>query len=218
MRASIESTKVSTPDDRAAALTVVEQVYRREKGWVDIPETEIPEQVGKLDRISWFLARVDGKPVGLIRILYDFPLELPPELEVKLERNIDFEAAKRGRRFAEVARFMIVPRHRRNIRVALSLMQAAITEVVRRGYTHLITAVYDGDPHSPLKFHMRVLGFERIGTHKHGELDCDLVRVILVLDIARAYRRLKQRQNRLFRELAAGLSSEFEALPLTAPL
>jgi hypothetical protein len=31
-----------------------------------------------------------------------------------------------------------------------------------------------------------VLGFERIGTHRTGELACESVRIILILDIARA--------------------------------
>jgi hypothetical protein len=34
------------------------------------------------------------------------------------------------------------------------------------------------------------LGFERIGTHRHGELACASSRSILILDIARAYQRL----------------------------
>jgi hypothetical protein len=97
-------------------------------------------------------------------------------------------------------------------------MKAAVGEVVERGYTHFITDVYDGDPHSPLKFHTRVLGFERVGTHRFGELDCDCVRIILVLDLARAYRRAKERKNRMFREVAAGLQEQFERLPITKPL
>lgn len=214
----IETRKVLSTADRQAALTVVEEVYRDEKGWVQTPEQEIPDGLEAIDRMSWFLVTVDGEPTGLIRLLYDFSLDLPPELGVEFERVIDIEEAKKGKRFAEVARFMIVPRYRKNIRVALRLMKAAITEVVQRGYTHLITDVYDGDPHSPLHFHMRALGFERIGTHRHGELACDHMRIILVLDIPRAYRRLKERDNRLFRELASDISVEIEALPLTAPL
>jgi hypothetical protein len=96
-------------------------------------------------------------------------------------------------------------------------MKAAVDEVVRRGYTHFITDVYDGDPHSPLLFHTRVLGFERIGTHRFGELDCDCVRIILILDLARAYRRAKEKRNKIFRDLTEGIRDELERLPL-API
>jgi hypothetical protein len=67
-------------------------------------------------------------------------------------------------------------------------------------------------------FHTRVLGFERIGTHRFGELDCDCTRIILVLDLARAYRRAKERRNKVFRDLVQGIHDAFEALPVTASL
>lgn len=213
----LTTVKVLDAADRAAALEVVRTVYQTEKKWVREPETEIPEQPDALDSVSFFLVRVGGRAAGLIRLVYDFPIELPAELHVEMERPIDIEAA-RDCRFVEVGRFMIVPEHRRQVRVALALMKAAVGEVVDRGYTHFITDVYDGDPHSPLKFHTRVLGFERVGTHRFGELDCDCVRIILILDLARAYRRAKERKNRMFREVAAGLQEKFERLPATRPL
>ena len=70
-------------------------------------------------------------------------------------------------------------------------MRAALGEVVKRGYTLLLTVVFEDDPHSPCGFHTRVLGFERIGTHRHGELACASRRIILTLDIARAFERLR---------------------------
>jgi hypothetical protein len=63
-----------------------------------------------------------------------------------------------------------------------------------------------------------VLGFERIGSHRYGELACSSVRIVLVLDLARTYRRLKRRRDRVFRELAGGLGELFEALPTAAAL
>ncbi len=213
----LTTVKVLDTADRAAALEVVRTVYQSEKRWVRDPETEIPERPGSLDSMSFFLVRAGEQPAGLIRLVYDFPIELPAEFHVEMERPIDLEAA-RGCRFVEVGRFMIVPEHRRQMRVALALMKAAVGEVVDRGYTHFITDVYDGDPHSPLKFHTRVLGFERVGTHRFGELDCDCVRIILILDLARAYRRAKERKDRMFREIAAGLQDKFERLPATRPL
>lgn len=56
-----------------------------------------------------------------------------------------------------------------------------------------------------------MLGFERIGSHATGELTCASRRIILMLDIARAYQRLEQRRNMvLWRELGAGMSELLE--------
>jgi hypothetical protein len=212
-RFDIETVRVLTPQERAEAMGVVEEVFCREKNWVSDADKEIPTSLREDDRLSFFLCRVDGEPAGIIRLNYDPPLELPKELEVQLEPGIDIATYAAGKRFVEIGRFMIRSRFRRNYKVALRLIRAAVREVVERGYTHFVTDVYDGDPHSPLQFHTRVLGFERIGTHRHGELDANYVRIILVLDIARSYRRLQQRQNRVFREVAAGLEGLLDTLP-----
>jgi hypothetical protein len=193
----------------------VQAVFHEEKRWVRDPASQIPETLSDDDRISWFVARVGDRAAGVIRLLYDCPIEIPAEFEVHVEREIDAEAARRCR-WVEVGRFMIRPEYRSRSRVALELMRCAVAEVVTRGYTHFITDVYEGDRHSPLLFHTRVLGFERIGTHRFGELDCDCVRIVLILDLARAYRRAKERRNRIFRELTVGLREAFEALPVTS--
>jgi hypothetical protein len=212
-RFDIETVRVLSPAERADAMVVVDEVFCREKNWVADADQEIPEVLHRDDRLSFFLCRVDGEPAGLIRLNYDPPLELPTELEVELDPGVDIAAYAVGKRFVEIGRFMIRSRYRRNYKVALRLIRAAVREVAERGYTHFLTDVYDGDPHSPLHFHTRVLGFERIGTHRHGELNANYVRIILVLDIARAYRRLQQGQNRVFREVAAGLESLLDTLP-----
>jgi len=212
-RFDIETVRVLTPQQRAEAMGVVEEVFCREKNWVSDADKEIPLVLAETDRLSFFLCRVDGEPAGIIRLNYDPPLELPQELEVQLEPGIDIATYAVGKRFVEIGRFMIRSRFRRNYKVALRLIRASVREVVERGYTHFVTDVYDGDPHSPLHFHTRVLGFERIGTHRHGELNANYVRIILVLDIARTYRRMQQRQNRVFREVASGMESLLDTLP-----
>ncbi len=209
MRCPVTIDKVLDSASRAAALQVFEQVYLQEKRWIRDVESEIPADLGNrgtgpADR-SWYVAMIDGQPAGAIRLAYDPDLELPADYGVTLEPGVDLARLRASGRFVDIGRFMIVPRHRRNARVALELMQAAIGEVVDRGYTHFLTDVFESDPHSPLGFHTRVLGFERIGTHRRGELACESVRVLLILDIARAYRRLKERGNRIFRQVAAGL-------------
>lgn len=174
-------------------------------------EAEISLDGAAQARTSWFLARVGGRPAGVIRLTYDPPLEAPPELAFRFEQGVDLAALAAGSRFADIGRFMIVPRYRRQIRVALSLMRTAVEEVVARGYSHLITEVFESDPHSPLAFHTRVLGFQRIGTHRFGELACDSMRVILVLDIRKSYARLRAQRHQVFRFLTAGLEEWLEA-------
>jgi hypothetical protein len=207
---TVQARKVLTPADRAQALTVIEAVYLQEKQWIRDPLSEIPaEAAERLDQ-SWFLVTADGAPAGVIRLVYDPPLEMPAEYGVTLEPSVDLETLRRYGRFVDIGRFMIIPRYRRNIRVVMKLMRIAIIEVVSRGYTHFLTDVFEDDPHSPLRFHTQVLGFERIGTHRHGELACASSRIILILDIARAYQRLKKRENKVYRELGEGVLDVLE--------
>lgn len=217
-RAQIETRKVVTAEDRAAALRVISEVFQGEKNWIANADSEIPMAIADTDRMSWFLTSADGEPVGVIRLAYDPPLQLPAHFEVKFDRPLDLEEFARGRRFVEIGRFMIVPEFRRNIRVVFSLMRSAVREVVERGYTHFLTDVYESDPHSPYGFHTRVLGFERIGTHRFGELNCDSLRIILVLDIVRACRKLTKKRDRIYRELVTGLEPLIAALPASPPL
>lgn len=217
-RSDVAAEKVATPEDRGAALAVIERVYRAEKRWIQVVDGEIATDAAADPLRSWFLVRVGGEAAGVIRLSYDPPLAVPPELDFRFERGIDPGRLAASGRFVEVGRFMILPEHRGRARAALSLMRAAVGEVAERGYTHLITDVFESDPHSPLKFHTRVLGFERIATHRFGELSCESVRIVLVLDLARAYQRLKRRGDRVFRELTGGLQEVFEALPSTPAL
>jgi hypothetical protein len=210
MRDSVTVVKVETRETRERALSVVREVYLHEKRWIRDAGTEIPEDIAVRRDQSWFLVSVDGAPAGAIRLVYDPPLELPAEYGVVLEPGIDIDRLKRGNSFVDIGRFMILPRHRRNIRVVLRLLRAAMFEVVERGYTHLLTDVFESDPHSPLKFHTQVLGFERIGTHRIGDLACDSLRILLILDIARSYHRLKSQRNKVFKEVGEGLSSLLE--------
>lgn len=206
----IEALKITTEEERTAALEVMRRVFQEEKAWLDRVEMELRPLAELGDRQSWFLVRVGSEAGGVIRLVYDPPLELPAELEVEIEEGLDVEALKDRGRFAEIGRFMILPAHRGRFRVALELMKVAVVEVVERGYTHLLTDVFEDDPHSPLQFHTRVLGFERIGTHRYGELHCESLRIILLLDIARAYHRLKRNPNRIFRHVGAALSRALE--------
>ncbi|MFZ5517745.1 MAG: N-acyl amino acid synthase FeeM domain-containing protein [Candidatus Zhuqueibacterota bacterium] len=203
--AKITVVKILNSETRKKAFEVIEQVYLQEKNWIYSVQNEIPEDVATNERYSWFLASVNGKPAGVLRLYYDPPLEFPADFKVTLHRDVDLKAFAATCRFVEIGRFMILREYRKKILVALRLMRIAIREVVQRDYTHFITDVFENEPNSPLQFHTRVLGFEVIGTHLHGELNCSLTRIILTLDILKAYQRLRERNNRIYWSLTRGI-------------
>jgi hypothetical protein len=124
-------------------MPVIEEVYLREKRWIDDPAAEIPPAPAAVADRSWFLVTVEGEPAGVLRLVYDPPLEMPAELGVTFEREVDLDAFRRASRVVDVGRLMILPR--------------------------------------------------------------------LILDIARAYERMKRRKNRLFREFTDGVREVMEA-------
>lgn len=212
---ALTTERVRDAASRAAALAIVREVYLEEKGWLADADRELPESAGappESSSTSWFLARCGGEPAGVVRLTYDPSLELPSAAGVELDSGIDLEQLARSGRFVEVGRLMIAARFRSRTAVVLALMRAALAEVVARGYTHLLTVVFEDDPHSPYGFHTRVLGFERIGSHRYGELACASRRILLVLDIARAIERLRGPRAKLLQALAGGLERELAAL------
>lgn len=202
----IKIVKITSPAIKQQALEVITSVYLMEKNWIKAPGNEVPDNIGESTQYSWFFATVDDKPAGVIRLTYDPSLEFPPEMGVTLNQNVDLKQMASECKMVEIGRFMIKSEYRKNIRVALRLMRAAIKEVVERGYTHFLTDVFETDPQSPLHFHTKILGFEVIGSHLHGELNCSSTRIILTLDILKAYQRLKERKNRIYQEVIAGIS------------
>jgi hypothetical protein len=201
----ITVSKVLSPHDRLEALGVIEEVFVREKQWMRDAGEQIPESLDGNFEYSWFIARVDDRPAGVMRLHYNPSLELPEACQPRFEPGIDLETLRAAGRYVEIGRFMIRPQFRRQYRVAMRLMRAATAEVVERGYSHFITDVFEGEEHSPLNFHTRVLGFEVIGSHLFGELNCSSTRIILTLDILKLYNRIKDSRSRLYQELAEGL-------------
>ncbi|MCF8382073.1 MAG: GNAT family N-acetyltransferase [Chlorobium sp.] len=202
--------RVLGPEDRQGVIDIIEQVFLREKNWISSAHTQIPEELAAEQHFSWFLARVNGRPAGVLRLLYDPSLNLPEEYQVSFMPGIDAEYLKNQGRYVEIGRFMIPGEYRRNHRIALRLMRAATEEVVGRDYTHFITDVFENEQHSPLNFHTRVLGFEVIGRHLFGDLNCSSTRIILTLDILKLYSRVKDSRSRIYSELTAGLHSLLE--------
>ena len=207
---AVTAKKITDLETREDAMKVIEGVYLKEKKWIDNPEKEIPENTINSDRFSWFITYVNDKPAGLIRLAYDPSLTFPPELKVTLKKDIDLEKMAAQCKIVEIGRFMILPEYRRNILIALRLMKIAISEVVERDYTHFLTDVFENEPNSPFRFHTKILGFEVIGTHVHGELNCSCTRIILTLDILKAYQKLKKRKNKFSKMLVSGIESILE--------
>jgi len=205
--------RVRDAESRAAALAIVREVYLEEKGWLADAGRELPETDLDSPSASWLLARCGGAPAGVVRLTYDPSLELPVNAGVELDPGIDLDRLARSGKYVEVGRLMISAPFRSQTAVVLALMRATVAEVLARGYTHLLTAVFEDDPHSPYGFHTRVLGFERIGSHRFGELACKSRRILLTLDIARALERLRGPRARRLGTLAGGWERERAAFP-----
>lgn len=202
--------RVLSGETRSNAVEVIEQVFKKEKKWINAAQEQLPQTLEETGRYSWFLAKVDGRPAGVLRLMYDPPLELPREYDVRLLPGINIERMKQEGRYVEIGRFMIKSEFRKNPRLALRLMRTATREVLERDYTHFITDVFEGEPNSPLNFHTRVLGFEVIGKHLFGDLNCSSTRIILTLDIVKVYRRIRNNRNRVYSELTEGMRGILE--------
>lgn len=204
---------------RQQALAVMRATYRDEKDWIRDDERLVASRDLKASEVSWFVARMESQPVGVLRVLYAPPLDLYAQYGFKAVRtDIDLDAFIRNAKIAEIGRFAVVPEQRGNILIATALMREAVAETVRRGFTHYITDVFEGETHSPYAFHSRVLGFETVATHDVGELNCSNRRITMVLDLKAAYLRLRKAKGWLYRYLTEGWTPEMRlALEDSAP-
>ena len=194
--------RVATESDRRKALAVMRATYQREKGWVHDVEPMFPQADLSRGDVSWFIATRRNEPMGVLRVHYDPPIDqyqkyglTPIDADLKVDDFI------RSERIAEVGRFAVIPERRKGVGVVLSLMRAATREIVFRGYTQLVTDVFENDPHSPLRFHTRIIGFRPVATHEIGELSFKGRRITLLLDIKIAYQTLKSRGTWFFRAI-----------------
>jgi hypothetical protein len=204
MRGKIRVNRVEDAADRAAALSVLRATYQTEKGWIRDAESQIADSDVGSTQVSWFLASYSGEPAGVLRVHYAPPLEQYGSYGMRaLRPGIDVTMFLHTSRPAEIGRFAIVPGLRRNLSISVALMRAATRETVERGFTHYITDVFENDPHSPYGFHTRVMGFDPVATHDHGELQCTSRRITMVLDLKAAYQRLRCRRGWIFRALTA---------------
>ena len=193
------SRRVETDEDRVRAIEVLRRTYAEEKGWVLDAAAMFPAGDLGRDDVSWF-------------VVYDPSLGGYGSYQLdNVDPTLDLGRFMADNRIAEIGRFAVVPERRTGMGVVLSLMRASTREIVRRGCTQLITDVFENDPHSPLGFHTRIIGFRRVATHEQGELRHKGRRVTLLLDIRSAYSKLKLRGNRFFRAVTRGWTPAMHA-------
>lgn len=194
--------------ERQEALQILRATYEREKHWVaDGSKVFSPDDLDRFD-VAWFLARRSREPVGVLRVLFNPPLEVYAQYGFQPVPGANFDVTdfvKRSR-VAEIGRFAVLPEHRKNHYIAAALMRAAVRDTVERRFTHYVTDIFEGEQHSPYLFHTRVMGFEPVATHDVGELNCPNRRITMVLDLQAAYGRLRRSGGWLFQYLTADWS------------
>jgi len=202
LKDNVSTIRVETFAEREKALQVLRATYRCEKNWVPDEETVFPtEDLKNLD-VSWFMVAAEGKPVGVLRVLYNPPLELYRGYGFKqIVQGLNIEEFCRNNRIAEIGRFAVLPEYRRYVTIVGALMREAARETVECGFSHYITDIFEGEAHSPYNFHTRVMGFQPVATHDVGELNCPNRRITLILDLRAAYNRLRTTQSWVYRFL-----------------
>lgn len=206
--------KIASAEDREKALEVLSQVYQGEKGWVEDREKLLPQEDLSRPEVDWWATLLDDQILGVTRVLYEIPIELYREYGFKLTiPGLDVEAFVKNNKIAEVGRFAVLHEYRTKFHVAALLMRAAGVAAVKRGFTHLITDVFEDDPNTPYGFHRRVLGFQEVATHEVGELNCKSRRITMLLDLREAARQVSTRKGWFYRfldeeakKIAAGVS------------
>jgi Acetyltransferase (GNAT) family len=211
-RESVHAVRIRDESQRERALEVLRATYRDEKRWVDDETSQLPREDLLRDDVAWFAAFDGDRPLGVLRVLYDPPLEQYRKYELELlDQRIDIDAFLRQHRIAEIGRFAVIADRRRNMSIALALLREAIADTVRRGFSHYVTDVFEGEVNSPYQFHTRVLGFVPVATHATGELHCDHRRVTLVLDLRQCYERLSAANGYFFRLVTQGWDESLHA-------
>ena len=201
-RHAVRCVKRVTTTATLTALAVFRATYQQEKGWVHDAASMFPESDLTRDDISWFIATRRDEPMGVLRVLYGPSIEQYHKYALNpIDTTIAVEKFIKSERIAEVGRFAVIPERRNGVGVVLSLMRAATREIVFRGYTQLVTDVFENDPHSPFRFHTRIVGFRPVATHEAGELNAKGRRITLLLDIKIAYQTLKSRGTWFFRAM-----------------
>lgn len=210
--------RVQDETQRTLATQVVRATYQEEKHWILDEQKLFPAEELGSDGVSWFLALDGDRPVGVLRVLYDLPLDLYREYGFQFLGGVDLDAFIRAHKIAEIGRFAVLPEYRRHMSIVGVLMREASRETIERNYTHYVTDIFEGEVHSPYQFHTRVLGFVPVATHDTGELNCPNRRITLLLDIRSGYERLRQQGGWLFRLFTQGWPATVHERVLAFPV
>jgi hypothetical protein len=70
--------------DRDAALQVLREVYVEDKRWLLDADEIFPQTDLAHKGITWLIVSVDKQPAGVLRILYELPVELYTQYDFKL--------------------------------------------------------------------------------------------------------------------------------------
>ena len=197
--------QVKSSKARQLCLKVIEATYKKEKNWVKEPDELFPGSDLQNDNMAWFMAQHKQEPVGILRVAYDPPLHLYAQYGLNMIReDINIDRFISENKIAEIGRFAVLPKYRSAIAIVALLMREATVHTIRKGFTHYITDVFEGEVHSPYNFHTRVIGFEPIATHDHGEINCPNRRITMLLDIKKAYERLRTKGKRIYNMITQG--------------
>ncbi len=196
----ITTHRVEEETQRLHAIQVMRATYETEKNWMRGEEKLFPLRDLSDHAVSWFVVYDGERPIGVLRVLYSPPLELYKQYGFKpIGEGFDVEEFVKQNRIAEIGRFAVLPEYRRYIMVSASLMRVASKETFKRGFTHYVTDIFEGEKHSPYDFHRRVMGFQPVASHDVGELNCPNRRITMIVNLGEAYRNLQASNNWIYR-------------------
>lgn len=208
----ISAREISNEQDRQLAIKVLKETYKEEKNWIEEDDRLFDPAEIENNAIAWFIALHDDKPVGVVRVMFEPPLEMYEKYGFKqIGPEMNVQDFIKNNRIAEIGRLAVIPEYRRHKVIALSLMRDATRETIRRGFSHFVTDVFEGEKNSPYDFHTRILGFVPVATHDVGDLNCENRRITLVLDFKECYRRLKTTKEKMFRIMTDNWTDDLHA-------
>lgn len=208
----ISARQITSEKDRQLAIAVLKETYKEEKRWIEEDDRLFDPAELDNDDVAWFVATHKDKPVGVVRVMFKLPLEMYEKYGFRqIGPGIDVKEFIKNNRIAEIGRMAVIPAYRRHKVIALSLMRDATRETIRRGFSHFVTDVFEGEKNSPYDFHTRILGFVPVATHDVGDLNCENRRITLVLDFKECYKRLKTTKERMFKIMTDNWTEDLHA-------
>ncbi|MEU9340156.1 GNAT family N-acetyltransferase [Streptomyces sp. NPDC048278] len=144
-------TLATSAADKAAVIRLRDQVYVQDQGRLD----DAGDMAATFDRFDayadYILARLDGEPVGCIKVVRDSELGLP------CQDVADLTEFKDGHRVVELGHLMTRPDVRHQM-LGMALMREGLLHGIRHGATRLVGDFFVDDT-GELRGFYRSLGF-----------------------------------------------------------